>query len=261
MHTMERENMTYNLNNPIAERATKTVYRDGDKTIKLFVENYSTANILNEALNMSRVLEGTDLYIPKLVEVTKIGNRWALVTEHVEGTPLDKLMAENPDKIDEYMAKFVDIQMVVLSKEVPLLSAIKDKFRKKLTSTTVINDNTKYELLQRLEGMKNHTKLCHGDFNPSNVIITDSGKYHIIDWAHATQGNASADAARTYLLFAMQGREDLAEKYLDTFTLKSGIEKRNVQRWIPIVAGTQLTKEIKEETEFLTKWVDIVDFE
>jgi aminoglycoside phosphotransferase (APT) family kinase protein len=114
---------------------------------------------------------------------------------------------------------------------------------------------------QRLEGMKNHTKLCHGDFNPSNVIITNNGKYHIIDWAHATQGNASADAARTYLLFAMQGREDLAEKYLDTFTLKSGIEKRNVQRWIPIVAGTQLTKEIKEETEFLTKWVDIVDFE
>ena len=97
---MEKENMTYNLNNPIAERSNKTVYRDGNYTIKLFVENYSTANILNEALNMSRVLEGTDLYIPKLVEVTKIGNRWALVTEHVEGTPLDKLMAENPDKID-----------------------------------------------------------------------------------------------------------------------------------------------------------------
>ena len=261
MHTMEKENMTYNLNNPIAERSNKTVYRDGNYTIKLFVENYSTANILNEALNMSRVLEGTDLYIPKLVEVTKIGNRWALVTEHVDGTPLDKLMAEHPEKMDEYMNMFVDIQMVVLSKEVPLLSAIKDKFRKKLSSTSIINDNTKYELLQRLEGMKNHTKLCHGDFNPSNVIITADGKYHIIDWAHATQGNASADAARTYLLFAMQGREDLASNYLDTFTAKSGIEKRNVQRWIPIVAGTQLTKEIADETEFLTKWVDIVDFE
>lgn len=253
--------MTYNLNNPIAERATKTVYRDGNYTIKLFVENYSKANILNEALNLSRVEEGTDLYIPKLVEVTKIDNRWALVTEHVEGTPLDKLMLAHPEKMDEYMNMFVDIQMVVLSKEVPLLSAIKDKFRKKLNNTSVIDSNTKYELLQRLEGMKNHTKLCHGDFNPSNIIITSDGKYHIIDWAHATQGNASADAARTYLLFAMQGNTDLAEKYLNLFTEKSGIEKRNVQRWIPIVAGTQLTKEIAEEKEFLTKWVDIVDFE
>ena len=42
--------MKYNLNNPIAERKTKTVYRDDDKTIKLFIENYSKADILNEAL-------------------------------------------------------------------------------------------------------------------------------------------------------------------------------------------------------------------
>ena len=31
--------MEYNLNEPIAERKTKTVYRDGNKTIKLFVKD------------------------------------------------------------------------------------------------------------------------------------------------------------------------------------------------------------------------------
>ena len=30
--------MQYNLDNEIATRKTKNVYRDGDKTIKLFVE-------------------------------------------------------------------------------------------------------------------------------------------------------------------------------------------------------------------------------
>ena len=258
---MERENMKYNLNNPIAERSTKTVYRDGNYTIKLFVENYSKANILNEALNLARVEEGTDLNIPKLVEVTTIDGRWALVSEYVEGTPLDELMAKNPDKMDEYLQLFVDIQMEVLSKRVPLLSTIKDKFNRKLTSTTMIDDNIKYELLQRLGGMKNHTKLCHGDFNPSNIIITEDGKHYIIDWSHVTQGNASADAARTYLLFCMNGKEDLAEKYLDVFTATSTIDRRNVQRWIPIVAGTQLTKGKPDEEEFLRKWIDIVDFE
>ena len=76
--------MEFNLINPIAERKTKTVYRDGDKTIKLFVENYSKADILNEALIQSRVEESTDLKISKLIEVTKIENRWALVTEFIE---------------------------------------------------------------------------------------------------------------------------------------------------------------------------------
>ena len=67
--------MKYNLTEPIAERKTKTVYKDGDKTIKLFIENYSKAAILNEALIQSRVEESTDLKISKLIEVTKIENR------------------------------------------------------------------------------------------------------------------------------------------------------------------------------------------
>ena len=40
----------------------------------------------------------------------------------------------------------------------------------------------------RLESMPKHNKVCHGDFNPSNVIITDDGTPYIIDWSHATQG-------------------------------------------------------------------------
>lgn len=126
--------MKYNLNNPIAERKTKTVYRDDDKTIKLFIENYSKADILNEALNQARVEEGTDLNIPKLIEVTKIDNRWALVSEYIEGTPLNKLMEEHPEKEDEYLNLFVDLQLKVLSHRVPLLSRIKDKFRRKLVN-------------------------------------------------------------------------------------------------------------------------------
>ena len=253
--------MEYNLNNEIAKRKTKTVYRDNDKTIKLFVENYSKADILNEALNQARVEEGTDLYMPKLLAVTKIENRWALVSEHINGTPLDVLMEQNPEKEDEYLNKFVDIQLTILSKQVPLLNRIKDKFRRKIRENTHINDNIRYELLQRLEGMKNHTKLCHGDYNPSNIIINEKGEYFVIDWAHATQGNASADAARTYLLFSIQGKEDTAEKYLDLFAEKSGIEKIHIQRWIPIVAAEQLANGKEDEIEFLSKWVDVLDYE
>ena len=67
--------MEYNLDNVIAKRQTKTVYKTEGKTIKLFVENYSKADILNEALNQARVEESTDLKIGQLKEVTKINNR------------------------------------------------------------------------------------------------------------------------------------------------------------------------------------------
>ena len=252
--------MEYNLNEPIAERKTKTVYRAGNKTIKLFIENYSKAAILNEALIQARVEEKTDLKISKLIEVTKIENRWALVTEFIEGTPLDVLMREHPERQEEYLNLFVNIQLEIMSKRVPTLNRLKDKYRRKLAEAD-IDDTTRYELLQRLEGTKNHDKLCHGDFNPSNVIINANGEYSIIDWAHATQGNASADVAKTFLLFSLNGQTELAEKYLDLFTEKSGIERKEIQRWIPIVAAVQLKKGGAENKEFLEKWIDVVDYE
>ena len=252
--------MEYNLSQPIAERRTKTVYRDGNKTIKLFVENYSKAAILNEALIQSRVEENTDLKMSRLLEVTKIENRWALVTEFIEGTPLDVLMREHPEKENEYLNLFINIQLEIMSKKVPTLNRLKDKYRRKLAQAD-IDDTTRYELLQRLEGTKNHDKLCHGDFNPSNVIINENGEYSIIDWAHATQGNASADVAKTFLLFSLNGQTELAEKYLNLFTEKSGLEKRGIQRWVPIVAAVQLKKGGVENKEFLEKWIDVVDYE
>ena len=252
--------MEYNLSQPIAERKTKTVYRDGNKTIKLFIENYSKAAILNEALIQSRVEESTDLKMSRLLEVTKIENRWALVTEFIEGTPLDALMREHPEKENEYLNLFIDIQLEIMSKKVPTLNRLKDKYKRKLSEAD-IDDTTRYELLQRLEGTKNHDKLCHGDFNPSNVIINENGEYSIIDWAHATQGNASADVAKTFLLFSLNGQTELAEKYLNLFTEKSGLEKRGIQRWVPIVAAVQLKKGGVENKEFLKKWIDVVDYE
>lgn len=252
--------MFLNLDNPIAERNTKTVYRDGNKTIKLFVPHYPKSNILNEALNLARIEEGTDLNVPKLVEISKIDDRWALVLEYVEGTPLNVLMNEHPENMDKYLDLFVNVQTNILSKNVPMLNKMKEKFHRKISGAKNISDDIKYELLQRLDSMKGLRQVCHGDFNPSNVIVTNDNNTYVIDWSHVTQGNAPADAARTFLLFSMEGKDDLAKQYLTLFSEKTGIEISTIQSWIPIVAASQMTKEKPEEQEFLSKWINVVDF-
>ena len=251
--------MYYNLNNPIAKRTTKTVYKDVNKTIKLFVPNYSKSDILNEALNQARV-EETGLNIPSLVEVTKIDDSWALVSEHIEGRTLESLMEENPEKLEEYLNLFVDTQINILSKEAPLLNKLKDKMQRKIEEADISNE-IKYELNTRLEGMPKHKKICHGDFNPSNVIIKDNGEVYVIDWAHVTQGNGSADAARTYLLFCLNGKKEEADRYLNIFSEKTGIEKQYIRRWIPIVAAAHLSKAKNQEKAFLMNWIDVIDFQ
>lgn len=243
----------------VAQRTNKVIYKDKDRIIKLFDESFSKADILNEALNQARV-EETSLNIPKLLEVIKIDNRWAIALEYIEGQTLEQLIKEHPENIDEYFNIFVDLQLKMHTQRVPLLTKLKDKMNRKI-SLSPLSATTRYDLHMRLEAMPKHNKLCHGDFNPGNIIITPQGTAYILDWSHATQGNASADAARTYLLFWLAGEPELAEKYLKLFCDKSDTARQYVQKWIPIVAASQLVKSKPEEKDFLLHWVDVVDYQ
>jgi len=247
------------LDRIIAVRTAKTVYRDGDLCVKVFNEEFSKADVLNEALNHARV-EETGLNVPKIQEVTKIDGKWAIVSDFIKGKTLQQLMDEEPEKKDEYLNWFVDIQLEVLSKTCPLLNQIKDKMNRKI-SQAQLDATTRYELHTRLNAMPTHKKVCHGDFNPSNIIISEDGTPYIIDWSHATQGNASADAARTYLLFWLKGDIETAKRYLDLFCKKSDTAKQYVQKWMPIVAASQSVKGNEKEREFLLSWVNVVDYE
>ena len=167
------------LDRVIAVRNSKTVYRDGDNCIKVFDKDYSVADVLNEALNHARVLE-TGLKIPQIREVTMIDGKWAIVYEYIKGKTLAQLMQENPEKKEEYLELFVNLQIEVQSKTCPLLNKLKDKMNRKISQAD-LDATTRYDLHTRLEGMPKHNKLCHGDFNPSNIIIADDGTPYIID--------------------------------------------------------------------------------
>ncbi len=243
----------------IHESVGKKLYRDGDRLIKSFDESYSKAGILNEALNQARV-EETELNIPKVLGVTVVDGRWSLIWEYIDGETLEALMLKHPEKEDEYLNFFVDLQIRMSAERVPLLGHLRDKMHMKI-SASAYPATVRYDLHMRLDGLPRHNKLCHGDFQPSNVVITPDGTPYIIDWSHATQGNGSADAARTYLIFKLQGKEELAEKYLKLFCAKTDTAIQYVQRILPIVAASQSVKGNPEEKEFLDKWVNVCDWQ
>ncbi|MBO5110319.1 MAG: phosphotransferase [Clostridia bacterium] len=251
-----------NLDRVIAVRNNKTIYRDGDRAIKVFGAEYSKADVLNEALNQARI-EETGLNIPKILEVTMIDGKWAIVSEYIKGKTLAQLMKEAGEDVDKkngYIELLVDLQMNVHQKTCPLLNKLKDKMNRKIAETD-FDATTRYDLHTRLESMPKHNKVCHGDFNPSNIIIAEDSTPYVLDWSHATQGNASADVARTYLLFWLNGDISGAEFYLDTFCKKSDTAKQYVQKWMPIVAASQSVKGNEKEREFLMSWVGVVDYQ
>ncbi len=242
----------------LASRENKIIYQNDDAVIKVFDEDYPKSSILNEALNHARV-EETGLKIPKIRAVSNIDGKWSICMDFIQGETIEEKLKNNPEKANELLALFVDLQIEMHSKASPLLGKLKDKLIRKIQSVEELDSTTKYELLTQLDSMPKHTKLCHGDFLPSNVIMNDTGAY-IIDWAHATQGNASADAATTYLKMSLSYPE-YAQTYLNLFCEKSNTKLKYVQQWIPIVAAQLLTSADEAEKKFLDQWLDVIDYQ
>ena len=244
----------------ISSSATKSVYRDGNTAIKEFCEGFPKAEVLNEALCNARVEDIEALNVPKVLGVSVVDGKWSIIRELVEGKTLQQLMDENPDKLEEYMEQMVDLHILIHAQACPLLNKLKEKTMRALKSEVQLDDNLRYELMTRLDGMPKHTKLCHGDFDPSNIIVGNDGKWYVVDWVHASQGNASADVARTYLLLSLKDKKK-AEMYMDLFCEKTGTEKRYVQGWLPIVAAAQLYYKRPEEKELLESWINVFDYQ
>ncbi len=235
-----------------------SVYRQGNNVVKLFNKGINKTDVLNEALNTTRV-EETGLPIPSISEVSIIDGQWAITMNYIEGKTLAQLMEENPEHQEGYIEQMVDLQLQIHSKRAPLLNKLKDKLNRQINDLEELDEIKKYDLLTRLDGMPKHVKVCHGDFCPSNIIVSN-GKMYVLDWVHASQGNASADAAKTFLLLSLH-HPDMAELYMERFCKKSNTERRYVDTWLPIVAAAQLTKKKEEERELLLKWLDVVEYE
>ena len=243
----------------LLKRPHKEIYVEGDLLVKKFDKSFKKSDILNEAINQTRVAEA-GLNVPEIFDIRLEDDGYSIVMRYIEGSSLEELMNKDPKKTDEYLTKFVEVQRDMHKYNVPLLNRTKEKFTRKLYEAD-IDGNIKYELLMRLEGMPTHFKLCHGDFDPSNIIIGNDGKTYIIDWSHATTGNGSADAARTYLMFKLRGKDDLAEKYIATYCKLNNTTRHYVFKWLPIVAASQSVKGKPEERDFLMKWATVVEYE
>ena len=137
---------------------------------------------------------------------------------------------------------------------------LSDKLDRQISASPLPRE-TRYDLHVRLQGLPRGTALCHGDFNPSNVIITPKGDWRVIDWAHVRLGDPLADVARSYLLFWLSGHVAAAEKYMALACEALGAQVPDVQKWLPVVAAAESANAKDQKTlDLLSHWASVVDY-
>ena len=244
----------------LQERTGKLIVRDGATVLKIFGPEYKVSDILNEAMNEARAAE-TGLPVPKVLEVMKMRDHWCIRREFVAGRTLSDAMAADKRHLDKLLAQFVAIQAEIFKKTSARMGNLSDKLDRQISASPLPRE-TRYDLHVRLQGLPRGTALCHGDFNPSNVIITPKGDWRVIDWSHVRLGDPLADVARTYLLFWLSGHIAAAEKYMALACEALKVKLPDVQKWLPIVAAAESSRDqTPKNHELLVHWASVVDIE
>ena len=244
----------------LLERTDKVVTRDKNTVLKIFGPTYKVSAILNEAMNEARAAE-TGLPVAKVLEVLKLRDHWCIRREWIEGKTLADAMAADKKNLMKYLRQFVAIQCEIFSKTSERMGNLADKLDKQISASPLPKE-TRYDLHMKLQSFARGKALCHGDFNPTNVIITSEGDWRVIDWSHVRLGDPLADVARTYLLFWLSGHVAAAEKYMALACESLKVKISDVQKWLPIVAAAESSKDQSVKNhELLLHWASVVDYE
>ncbi|MBE7098971.1 aminoglycoside phosphotransferase family protein [Bacillus cereus] len=237
-----------NLGNPIAKGNTAAIYLYDSKVVKLFKEYLPDTESINEA-KKQKYAYSCGLSVPNVFEVTKIQNRQAIIMEYVKGDSIGDLLLNNPNESEHYINICVNEQKKIHAIRVNTdeMEAMGERLERQIKSVHKLDEKQKESILNKLHSIKFEPRLCHGDFHPFNLILSEKN-VRIIDWVDACSGDIRAEVFRTYLLYA-QSHIELADMYLQIYCHNTDLTRDEIFQWAPIMIAARFSEKVSPQNE------------
>lgn len=207
---------------PIAVGRTAEIYpfEDG-KVLKLFFPTISQAWIDKE-IDTGRYIQEAQLPVPKVYQTVTRDGRQGVVYERIEGPSLLSQLASRPWKVMQIARLLASLHAQVHGIAAPPgLETQHEWATGGIPETDKLSPALRDRVLELLDSMPAGDRLCHGDFHPGNIIVTERGPV-IIDWMTASRGTDCGDVARTaVILEAAQVPEGTPLRWLLEWIRKS----------------------------------------
>lgn len=237
----------------IAVRNNKTVYRDGDTCIKVFRCGYASSDVLREAFHHAYAGEcGVD--VPTLFRVTQYKDEWAIEMQYIRGKTLQQMLAESDADREDSLGQLAEMHAALHRYDAPKLPYQRDDVLRKIRALDA--EGVDHERLSaQAEALAERTCLCHGDFQPSDLLIGRDGIRYVLDWPHAVQGDPRFDTAVTYLRLLTEYGAEAAEIYLAAYVRASGIAPAQIRALFGLAAAFLLHGVSAEERMVLKEFL------
>ena len=173
-----------------------------------------------------------------------IDGRHGAVFERLDGPTLSALVDQSCD-LDDLAEKFVELQVRLQAVTLPGIPGLVSRLESELARSGlsfVVRSELSDVLLELAAGSP--SQLCHYDFHPDNIIVTDRG-WVVIDWLTAANGPPVADLARSLLLRA-DAHEPTTLTFCDAVRRVGqqlhAIDDAQLFAWTRVLAGARLAE-------------------
>jgi thiamine kinase-like enzyme len=267
----EENGMELNMENRIGQGNTAEIFKlDDNKILKLFREGMDKGIIEREYQNGSFIQTVLDC-VPKVYEMVEVDGRYGIVYQEIKGTDMLKRMLTSIWKINMYAKELAHYHLNIQRPIEGHLCTVKQKLEQDLNDVEILSKKQKEMIREYLGQLPEGNELCHFDFHPGNIMLTEN-KAFLIDWMTACRGDSCADVARTcvmlkygqvahapWLMKKMISifQHHIYKIYIKEYLLISGKKIEDIQRWELPIAAARLREWIPEdEKQVLLKLVE-----
>ncbi len=250
---------------------TAEVYALPDgKILKLFHPWCPLEWIEGEARNAAYAYS-VHIRSPRCHGLVQAEDRNGIVYDRIYGKTMLRLMMSAPWTIRNYSGLLARLHLGIHEVDGATLPSLKKYLSDSVAASDILDEDRKRRIGAILSTLEDGASLCHFDFHPDQVIITEEGPY-IIDWMTAFKGNPLADVARTSILYGFGYPPDthmlmkplidlvrnrIVAEYRKAYRAKKGADiDREIKRWSIPVAAARLRENIPGMNDYLLGYID-----
>ena len=187
-----------NLDKIIALGNGVTVFRDGEKSVKVFVRNPGAGSLLSEAMKQAVMYE-SGIAVPRVREVACADGVQAIVSDFAAGVTLGTLIGKGRAEASVYAAQVVGFQRKMHEKSSAVLPDVTGRLyaalrHPELPSAFAADAEDAARMIAGLP--YGRRRICHGKLSPDNLIAGDGGNLTATGCGNAFSGLPELDAAK-----------------------------------------------------------------
>lgn len=228
--------------------------------IKLFKPFLNETSVERE-FRVASFAHRAGLSTPKPVRLADRDGRKGIVYERVDGVSMLRMISDNPLRMTALAKSMAALHCRI--NDVPFADAAyaqKDYIEYSIRHARGIGEGDKGRIIAYLRSLPDGSRLCHGDFHPDNILMTD--RPWIIDWMTGSSGTPAGDLARSKLLLetseipgsvppAMRfvlkmGQRKLARTYVAEYRRIGRLKRADVDAWMLPLYAARLVENLSE---------------